>query len=87
MKLLLLAALVVLMAYAAPRAAERTLSGEYEITWTRQGKDYREDSPNLGTIGSPYESREPCRNAINRVRVQQSGIKLTCTAVETSKVR
>lgn len=67
--------------------AERTVDGEYEIVLFRAGKDYRVGQPTFETIGAPYESREACRVAITRVRIQASGVRLVCAAIETARVR
>lgn len=67
--------------------AERTVDGAYEINFTRAGRDYRIDQPNLGFVAGPYESREVCRHAILFVKVRESGVRLRCDPVEAARVR
>lgn len=83
-------ALVLIGAIAIARGvsgAERTVDGEYEINFTRAGRDYRVGSPNLGFVAGPYESREVCRHAIQFVKVRESGLRLRCDPVEQTRVR
>lgn len=48
----------ILLAFAMPRAtaAERTLSGEYEISFFRRGIDYTPSIPTHETIAGPIGS-------------------------------
>jgi hypothetical protein len=85
--LLLAIALGLVLVASDAFGVERTIDGAYEINFTRAGRDYRVDQPNLGFVAGPYESREICRHAIQFVKVRQSGLRLRCDPVETARVR
>ena len=79
-----------LIAICAPRAAQE--STPHEITLLYAGKDYEaagRTQVTLGVNGRPfeYESREACRIAITRIRVEVTGARLRCDPVDPRRVR
>jgi len=80
-----------LLAIGIARAAERE-GVRYEITLFFPGNAYDQVGRThlvLGKDGEPfeYESRETCRIAITRVRVEIKGARLVCTPVQVERVR
>lgn len=81
---MLIAMALTVVGISVARAAE--VPGRWEITLFHAGKDY-DVVARTHRVLAVYDSREECRNAIVRVRVQVSGARLVCNPVGQERVR
>lgn len=84
---IVIAAGIIITAIAMARAGEITLQGPYEVSAFRRGDTYSLDRPTVWRAAGPFESREVCKHALPFVRVEEPGVRLICTPVESTTVR